>query len=108
MNEAPERVSLYRVHSSGHAQWACTIEADEADPNGYRIIDLDPNVVGSAFFDRLNQHMRGPVEGSFSDERAGGIIVSGVQTFYPGDPEHFGTAARTVQFAHIGPTPESR
>jgi hypothetical protein len=109
MPDAPEQVSLYRVYAAPpFHQWACTIEEDETSAGGYCVIDMDLKVADSGFLFRLEQHMHSPATGAFSEERSGGIIVSGVETFDPGEPEHFGTAARTVPFAHVGPAPRSR
>lgn len=106
MSDVPEQVSLYRVYTWDHSQaWACTIEEDPDSPSGYRILDLDPKVADYWFLDRLEQHMRSTVVGTFSEERPGGIIVSGEETLRPGDPGHFDTAARTVQNAWVGPPP---
>jgi len=106
MADQPERLSLYRVYSwDGSHRWACTIEADEASPKGFRIVDQDPNVADGWFLNQLEGHMRSPVESSFMEERPHGIIMCGTETLRPGDPGYFGAAARTAPYAWVGPAP---
>ncbi|RME22267.1 MAG: hypothetical protein D6798_16240 [Deltaproteobacteria bacterium] len=103
MTDQPEQVSLYRYYrADGSTAFACTIEEDRDSPRGYRIVDRDPRVADDWFLDRLERHMRSPVECSYIEERPDGITVGGTMTLHPGEAGYFDAAARSVPCAWIG------
>lgn len=103
MSDEERRVfHLHRQYSiAPYDRWACDVAFSLEAPEGYEILDYDPQVADPAFFHTLSIHMRQPVIRQTSEEPEDGVIGEIVGRLGAGTDDHFRTAIRTIPGAGI-------
>jgi hypothetical protein len=93
-----DRINLWRSYPTApFERWACSIEMGGED--GVKIVESDPGVCDPLFLAELHNHYVHPVADRVASS-SGGLAMDWV---YPGTPEHFHAAARTLPGAFVGP-----